>query len=372
MITQQPLTAIHPASSVWDTKDKYESSYINTWLNDYFLNSLDGSIQNNILYSTYNVGIYGSNESEQNISEIIVTQKVGLLDVEQYLRAGSMDSFLDIKDFWWLANRYDSSNFLNNVFYEGTLEQNTSLAAIGVRPVITINDIFIDAGLGTISSSYMLTKKTQNINDIQIGEYVNVPYGGSDNACGNDNLCTFRVVSKDDDSIKVVLNGLLSKKSIYGSSSTITTNSTIYNILNDFANNIDTTYRYTENKVFYIGDYPNIENTGHNYTDIMNKILESSVGLPIVGEMFSANDIDLSLSSTKTFVDSDTIENLTISQDYWTMNSFLPLVRCISLNGDLYYFENSYESGVRPVIYLKSGLTFTSGEGTAQSPYTLE
>ena len=45
LITQQPLTAIQPASAVWESKDAYESSHINTWLNDYFWNSLDSSIQ---------------------------------------------------------------------------------------------------------------------------------------------------------------------------------------------------------------------------------------------------------------------------------------------------------------------------------------
>ena len=39
----------------------------------------------------------------------------------------------------------------------------------------------------------------------------------------------------------------------------------------------------------------------------------------------------------------------------------------VSNNGQI---ARSY--GVRPVIFLKSGLTFTSGDGTAQNPYTFE
>ena len=34
LISQQPLTAIQPASSIWKTEEEYNSSYINSWLND--------------------------------------------------------------------------------------------------------------------------------------------------------------------------------------------------------------------------------------------------------------------------------------------------------------------------------------------------
>ncbi len=36
LITQQPLTSIYAAKSVWKTQEEYGSSYINTWLNEYF------------------------------------------------------------------------------------------------------------------------------------------------------------------------------------------------------------------------------------------------------------------------------------------------------------------------------------------------
>ena len=94
LITQQPLTSIQPASAVWTTQSAYNSSYINTWLNVYFYNSLDSSIQSNIQKTTFNIGIY------TNVGEITTTQKVGLLDEEQYKRAGEADSYLDIKDYF--------------------------------------------------------------------------------------------------------------------------------------------------------------------------------------------------------------------------------------------------------------------------------
>ena len=368
LISQQPLTTIQPAKTVWTTQSAYESSYINTWLNDYFYNSLDSSIQSNILDSIFNVGIY------TDVDEITTEQKVGLLDEDQYERAGSADSFLDIKDYWWLENRYNSS-YVRGVNGNGYLDNVSPLVANGVRAAIKISDLTITGGDGTLASNYQVGTKATNTNNVQIGEYINVPYSGGDSACGSDNMCTFRVVSKDSDSIKVVLNGLLPTTSQYGSSATISTNHTISTTLNSFAEGISDTYRYTGNKTFYIGDYPYVSGTGQNYEDVQDETLQASVGLPTVGEMFSGNDIDLSTSSTKIFVDVNTIENPTVSSDYWTMNRYSSSrVRYVNNYGYLNSNSPSVAYGVRAVIYLKSGtsaITFTGGEGTVQSPYTL-
>ena len=363
LITQQPLTAIQPASAVWTTEDAYNNSYINKWLNDYFWNSLDSSIQATIQDSTFNIGIY------TDVDEITTTKKVGLLDQTQYERAGSVDSFLDIKDVFWLENRY-SSSYVRSVLNLGNLSSYRPTNAGGVRVVIKISDITITGGDGTLANNYQVANKTTNTDNVQVGEYINVPYSGSDNACGSDNMCTFRVVSKDDDSIKVVLNGLLPTESQYGSSVTISTSHTIYTPLKSFAEGISDTYRYTGNKTFYIGDYPNRA----NYEDVRDETMEVNVGLPTVGEMFSGNDIDL--GSSKTFVDINTIENPIASNFYWTMNRYSSsYVRYVYDDGNLNGNSPANASGVRAVIYLKSGtssITFTGGEGTPNSPYTLQ
>ena len=363
LISQQPLTSIQLASAVWETKEAYEASYINTWLNEYFYNSLDSSIQNKIVENTFNVGIYN------NVSEIITSQNVGLLDETQYTRAGGADSYLDIKDNYWLGNRYSSSSvrYVNDY---GNMSSSTPANTRGVRAVIKISNITITEGDGTLTSNYQVSDKASNTSEVQVGEYINVPYSGSDNACGDNNMCTFRVVSKDSDSIKVVLNGLLPTTSQYGSNTTITTSHTIYTPLNNFVNNISNNYRYTGNKTFYIGDYP----SGSNYKDIQDETLLANVGLPTVGEMFSGNDIDM--GSTKTFVDVSTIENSTASGVYWTMNRSSSFdVRSVNDDGNLGSYTPAGTNGVRAVIYLKSGtsaLTFTGGEGTAEQPYNLQ
>ena len=366
LITQQPLTSIHPASAVWTSTSTYDSSYINQWLNTYFYNSLDSSVQATIQNSTFNIGIYN------NVSEFTTTKKVGLLDQTQYQRAGSTGSFLDIKDASWLGNRYSSSG-VRVVDSNGDLKYTNPSTGFGVRAVVKISDLTITGGDGTLANNYQVSNKATNTSDIQVGEYINVPYKGGDNACGSDKLCTMRVVSKNANSIKVVLNGVLPTTSVWADSASdnITTSDTIYtSVLNTFIANIDSTYITTG--TFGVGMYED----GNSYTVPAATTISANVGLPTVGEMFSGNDIDLSTSSTKTFVDVATIENSTAaSRWYWTMNRYSSSnVRRVSYDGSLGSNSPSRSFGVRAVLYLKSGtsaLTFTGGEGTPQNPYTL-
>ncbi len=361
LITSQPLTSIQPASSVWTTKQAYEDSYVNKWLNNYFYNSLASSVQNNIVATTFNVGIYN------NVDEITTTQKVGLLDYDQ----SNKFSWTFVGGNFLLGNRVDSTQLIS-VSYDVLMTQIPVTYGYSVRPVIRINDIEVK-GDGTLTSNYKTSSRSTGTSNVQVGEYINVQYNGSDSYCGSDNICTFRVVSKDSDSIKVVLNGLLPSTSQYGSSSTITTSHTIYTPLNTFANNISSNYRYTGNKTFYIGDYPYVSGVGQDYAIIKDETLSASVGLPTIAEMFSGNDIEISRSSNKTFVDVNTIENPTVSDYYSLMNRRdSTYVYNIDPYGDMNYGSYSNGRGVRPVIFLKSGLTFTGGDGTAQNPYTFE
>ena len=370
LISQQPLTAIYSANSVWTTQSAYESSYINTWLNDYFYNSLDSTIKNNIVDNTFNVGIY------TDVDEIITKQKVGLLDEEQYKRAGSNESYLNIGNIFGLANRESSSSmrFVSNI---GNILNDVVSLSHGIRPVIKISDIAITEGNGSLENSYCYKNKSTNTNNVQVGEYINVPYNGSDNACGSDNMCTFRVISKNNDSIKVVLNGLLPKKSAWATdaSDNITTSDLVYtNVLNGFIENIDS--KYITTGTYGVGMYEN----GKSYTVPQSTTIIANIGLPTVGEMFSGNDINMAFpeDGAKTFVDVNTIENPTASRYYWTMNRYgMNYVLGNAADGwlvDGYYefMDYSLASGIRPTIYLKNDLDFISGEGTAQNPYTLQ
>lgn len=366
MITQQPLTAISTSNTGWTTEEEFKNSNINRWLNDAFLYNIETNDINQIMYNTFNVGGKYSKISQEieNIDSIQTVGKVGLLDSFQYKRAGEKDSFLDIKNYFWLGNTVSESSAIVSV--TGELLNHSASMEMGVRPVIKVSNLIVTEGEGTLKSPYREKSATTNTSNIKIGEYVSVPTSGSD--CGDDNRCLFRVVSKDNDSIKIILNGLLPRAQLI-LDSPYTKGNAIDTVVTTFANTIDNQYRYTGNKSFNIGaceygwNYTAVQDTKYTGTE-ENPV---NVGLPVIGEMFSGNDINITKYS---FVNIDTIENPTNVDYFWLMNIGL---RYVTNNGALNgsgLSDPSYQ--VRPVMFLKNNLTFASGEGTAENPFVLE
>lgn len=364
LITQQPITAIDPAIKAWSNEQEYKGSYIYKWLNEVFLGSMQATDRARILENVYNVGPDG------NVSGIVAVGKAGLLDREQYVKAGMGSSFLGNKDFFWLASPYESYHLWAACNDRDLCVNDMSGLALGVRPVIKIPNLTAVYGEGTLDNPYREKSKTTSTNDIKVGEYISVPTNGMD--CGNDKRCLFRVVSKDNDSIKVILNGLLPTTSEFGLNTTYTSDSGIDIILTSFANTIDSKYRYTENKTFNIGTYPYQNRVGQDYHMVTEKIYSGTVGLPVVGEMFSGNDIDVSKSTFKNFVNVTTIENPTAFDSFWFMNAWsTTYVRNMYSDGNSTGGNTISLSGLRPTLFLKNNLKFTSGNGTAEHPYRL-
>src|SRR5574344_232790 len=321
MISSGPLIAIQPASAAWTTKDMYDNSYINTWLNStgtdgVLYKGLTTTDKSKIVDSTFNIGIY------TNPTEITTTQHFGLLDETQYTKGGGAGSYLDIKDWFGLGNRYSTSS-VRNVYVSGGLGSSDPAGADGARAVVKITDITItegDSTLGTISNPYKETSTSTNTNNIKVGEYVSVPYTSATKYCNSTSRCLFRVVSIDSNSIKVTLNGLLNTASQFGSTSTYTSGNTIDTMVSTFVNTIPSTYRYEGNdKTFGIGTYGYTSGVGINYNVVKTSTITQNYGLPVVGELFTGNDIDMSFTVTdpKTFIDATTIENASLSYYYW-------------------------------------------------------
>ena len=210
---------------------------------------------------------------------------------------GGADSYLDIKNWWWLADIY-SSSFVRRVNNGGGLNNYSPSGAYGVRAIVEISDITITEGDGTLTAPYIgNTSKATNVSDIAVGEYISVPKSD-----GGTYLA--RVVKHDQNGTKVILNGLYTT-SAFGSNTTFSTSSTIYTgALTEFKNSLDSNYFNSTNRNFNITAYPN----GANYASTTT-MFTGNIGLPSVGEMFSGNDIDVTTSS-KTFVDINKILNL--------------------------------------------------------------
>ena len=310
---------------------------------------------------TYTRKVYnGSSVVEEEISDV----KARLLSESEYTTYGGTDSYLDIKDFWWLADIYDAS-YVRYVYDYGYLTYDRPSSTFGVRAIVEISDITITEGDGTLSAPYIgNTSKATNVSDIAIGEYINIPKND-----GGTYLA--RVVKHDQNGTKVILNGLYNT-SAFGSNSTFSTttfstSSTIYTgALTEFKNSLDSNYFDSTNRNFNMTMY----GSGANYAYAATMFYDN-ISLPSVGEMFSGNDIDLTTGS-KTFVDNNKILNPTLSSSYWLMNANnSSSVRRVSNDGNLSSGSPSITSGVRATWYI-SDITITGGNGTPSAPYTLK
>ena len=356
LITSYPVTAIAWQRSV-ARGPSLEESYVGDWLNNVFVASLSSSVQTKLENMTYIRKVYdGSSVIEEEISNV----KVRLLTESEYTTYGGTDSYLDIKDIYWLADIY-SSSFVRSVdYYGGELISSSPPGSHGVRAIVEISDITITEGDGTLTAPYIgNTSKATNVSDIAVGEYISVPKSD-----GGTYLA--RVVKHDQNGTKVILNGLYTT-SAFGSNTTFSTSSTIYTgALTEFKNSLDSNYFDSTNRNFDITAYPN----GANYASTTT-MFTGNIGLPSVGEMFSGNDIDVTTSS-KTFVDINKILNPTLSNYYWLMNAYRSShVRDVSYYGHLSGNSPWNADGVRATWYI-SDITITGGNGAPSAPYTLK
>lgn len=371
LVAQQSLSSIKPSTSIWTTSTQYNNSYINKWLNSYFYGTLPTSVQNNIVYNTFNIGLY------PNVANVTTSQRVGLLDQNQYDRAGGYMGFLNTDEIAWLGSTYKSiDNEIGITTYNQSIQGRSYGVSGAVRPVIKIKDINVYSGNGTFTSHYKTNDKSTSTSNVLVGEHINVPTSGSD--CGTDKLCNFKVISRNGSAVKVILNGVLPQRSIFGSTGNFSSSSTIYSRLNTFANTISTTFRYTGTQPFYKAAFPASFSTAYNYESIKNESYSSSFGLPVIGEIFGGNDIDINSYDYYYMVDKNTLENPEAESFYdyfWLMSRTTENsnnVCNINTNGIINDIQSTYDYYVRPVIFLKTGLTFKSGDGTPQNPYKLQ
>ena len=160
LITSYPTTSIAWGSYTSSTDNciidqtcnTLEKSYVGDWLNNVFVASLPSSVQSKLENMTYIRKVYdGSSVIEEEISNV----KVRLLTESEYTTYGGQNSYLDIKDRYWLADIYSSSN-VRYVNYYGFLDSISPSRAFGVRATWYISDITITGGNGTPANPYTL------------------------------------------------------------------------------------------------------------------------------------------------------------------------------------------------------------------------
>lgn len=314
----------------------YDESNVIKWLNSTFKSNLT---QPDLFITEFDSCVNNVDKIEKSDCNNSKNY-VSLLSMNDYIDAGANNSYLNNNTYFWLSALNESEPWY--VFDNGGLKTDSNNHIYGVRPVILLNDIEYIYGNGTKSSPYIISNEpVDTLSEIELGSYID--YSGY----------TWKVVSKDETSVKVVLSTPLklndeeikkiySKKYNYYNLNDSTgiayyLNHTFYNTLKD--------KKYLKKGDFYIGKFDT-----YDLEELYNEKVNAYVGLLTVGDIFVTQNIDMYLLSSVT--DDNTIPIL-------------------NKNNSLFYNFISYESGIKPVIYLDNKAEVKGGMGDENYPFEL-
>lgn len=314
----------------------YDESNVIKWLNSTFKSNLT---QPDLFITEFDSCVNNVDKIEKSDCNNSKNY-VSLLSMNDYIDAGANNSYLNNNTYFWLSALNESEPWY--VFDNGGLKTDSNNHIYGVRPVIVLNDIEYIYGNGTKSSPYIISNEpVDTLSEIELGSYID--YSGY----------TWKVVSKDETGVKVVLSTPLklndeeikkiySKKYNYYNLNDSTgiayyLNHTFYNTLKD--------KKYLKKGDFYIGKFDT-----YDLEELYNEKVNAYVGLLTVGDIFVTQNIDMYLLSSVT--DDNTIPIL-------------------NKNNSLFYNFISYESGIKPVIYLDNKAEVKGGMGDENYPFEL-
>lgn len=314
----------------------YDESNVIKWLNSTFKSNLT---QPDLFITEFDSCVNNVDKIEKSDCNNSKNY-VSLLSMNDYIDAGANNSYLNNNTYFWLSASNENEPWY--VFDNGGLKTDSNNHIYGIRPVIVLNDIEYIYGNGTKSSPYIISNEpVDTLSEIELGSYID--YSGY----------TWKVVSKDETSVKVVLSiplklndeeikKIYSKKYNYYNLNDSTgiayyLNHTFYNTLKD--------KKYLKKGDFYIGKFDT-----YDLEELYNEKVNAYVGLLTVGDIFVTQNIDMYLLSSVT--DDNTIPIL-------------------NKNNSLFYNFVSYESGIKPVIYLDNKAEVKGGMGDENYPFEL-
>lgn len=328
------ITEDTQTSMVWSTENNYKDSYIYNWLNitdkehsGIFINSLN-NYKNYLIKHSWCTDIVTKDNQTCNDT---LNNYVGLISIEEYLKAGGIESYLNNNNYFWTINA--SENNIWYIFDKGGINDETNddtgYHSYGVRPSIVLDtNTPLYKGDGTKDNPYIIENDNSVIlNHKSIGSYIKY----------NDNL--FRIIEKNDDYIKLTLAYHLEDSKVN------------YNNINQYLNNVLLNKVEKNNLVkcpFYGGNYSKDNN--YDYKEIYNKKEYSYIGLPSVTELFITDDSDIWLNN-------------------YNNNS---LIYTTNTLGRLFLDNNDNLHYLKPSICINGNITILSGSGTNNDPYVLE
>lgn len=327
LVSDEVLTTLY-----WDNTNNLESSTINNWINDKVLTKL--SHQEYLKAVNTCVDVLDNVENKE-CKKYFNKQKIGLLSTNEYVGSLGKQGFLNGGKSYWLSNSDNNGNmwYVSN---DGGVSNINSDGNNGIRPTILLKEGIVNiSGDGTIDKPYIIENdEYQALNKMNIGMYLNY------------NNYKWRVIDKNETSVKVVLDGYLDNESVFDYYTNIfNTNNHIGNYLNNIF------YNSLENKEYIVtGDYYTGAYVDYNYQNIMNSKVSSNIGLLSIGDLF-VNEYN----------------NILLSNPYEDETMIY------TIDNNYYIYGNSITTSmkIRPVLHLDGNLLIKSGKGYKNEPFEI-
>lgn len=278
--------------------------------------------------------------------ELLYDENITLLSNEDYQKYGEKSSYLNTHNYFWTSNQDDENIYFINVNGEidSNLVNSETYYSYGIRPVIKLkSNVNFKTGDGSINKPFTLVDRNINsLSDVNIGEYILY------------SSYKWRIVSKETDKIKVVLDGVIEENN-KKLEQTFSSNDNTFNVYegigyylnNDFYNTLN-------NKEYIISSNWNINSysyeNDYNYQKI-NDSVNTNIGLLSIGEIFTSSYSNYHLLTTF-----NEYENTIYIQDEYS-KIFADMI--------------SSSHNIRPALYLKNNLGIISGVGLENNPYII-
>ena len=330
-------------------KNGFSLSNINTWLNKSAIKN-SGIFENNLFNSdSLLINTSMCDDKIDNLTKITCDKanekhKIGILSLYDYYVSGGKESFLNIKDSYFLST-VDNNNSNYYVTSSGEIAlDNTNRKALGVRAVITFSGSSeIISGNGTKENPYKIeSHDIKKLSDVYVGSFVK--YSNT----------SFKVIGIENGKVKIAQseaikeNGKIVAKK-FGSDNTYSLNKD--NVGYYLNNNYYKTLK--NNKYIVKSSWPvgELNTETLSYLDAYKTVLNANVGMLSLGDMY-INDVKNVFLLSKGIGDNKSIDVISTEGNFY---------------GDL--VTSTYN--LRPCLYLKSSLDILSGDGSEKSPFVL-
>lgn len=341
LVLDSPITSL-----AFGKNKNYKSSYITKWLNtDDDENS--GILEKNLnekekyLMRTKTCVDEITNVKNATCKKTNSDNYLSLPSIVDYINTGAEKSFINTNSYTYLINN-KSTNKIWFINAEGKLDTSNGEDIYGVKPTITIKPtVTLKNGDGSQDKPYTIED-----NKGLLASYVQL----------DDDI--WQIYGIENNTIKLMLNDNLKVNNepleyIYSQENYVH-NDTIYNSLAYYLN-----HKYLNNLSYqkliltnYYINYYYGEDTNYNYTNIFNKVIDTKVYMPSIGDIILNNELEDYFLATGTGKDETKI---------YTMKK----------DSTLETIDANEEAYIRPCITINKD-NLKLGSGTISDPYRTE